>query len=120
MRYFMPLNIFQVRGIYCCLAMHDNFNKQEFIKNIFCYSARDITHANMLVIWGYVSPKLAGLLQSYYAYLSHKKYIIQVNTCEGLSGAHQILGTNKNILCSDLNIINIKKIIKEARLCLRA
>lgn len=106
-------------GVVCCQKMHKNLN-QSFSHHFFCYDARNIYDANMLILWGYIPPKLQELLDQYYSYLPTDKFIIHIATCNRFGDQSQVLKTHLRLSCESWEAIDLKHIIKEARQCLRA
>ena len=112
----MPINIFNIHGVCCCLRMSSNINNKYFIKHFFCYAAQHIQEANMLIIWGFIPPKLARLLSNYYIYLPKKSFFyILILATKGLKITPLlilllILMLNSLVTCSMK--MQVKNIIK--------
>jgi hypothetical protein len=118
LRKLTPINIFNIPGVSCCINMQNNINNNIFIKHFFCYDSRNIYDANMLIIWGYISPKLARLLPEYYNFMPQKRFILHINSCDHITNAS--FNFNTQLECGVFDQANIRRIIKEARQCLQA
>jgi hypothetical protein len=106
--------------------MAHNIKNNYFIKNFFCYTSPHIYEANMLIVWGYISPKLARLLSDYYILLPKNIFILHINICDKFldNYNYQALNIpfnfNAKITCMNLDKAHVRGILKEARQCLQA
>ena len=78
----------------------------------------------MLILWGYISPKLARLTSQYYTYLPKKSFIIHINTCDQGPQNQQVFippfNINSKLACGIFDQAHVGRILKEARQCLQA
>lgn len=115
----MPLNLYEIVGTLCCLPMHNQCSKNSLVNHHFCYNARSLFEANMLVIWGGISVKLATRLAIYYSYLPAKHAILHVRGCH--QDSHLTALPNIRIIdkCA-FNKEEERQVLREARQCLTA
>lgn len=115
---FVPLNLYEIVGTLCCLQMHNEYSKNSMVKHFFCYNARSIFDANVLVIWGGISPKLLKYLHNYCAYLPEKHAIFHIKGCHQ-SPLEAFPNSRVFEQCS-LSKEEEKNALREARQCLIA
>ncbi|MCA9508149.1 MAG: hypothetical protein KC505_07005 [Myxococcales bacterium] len=123
---FIPLNIYQILGTTCCTRMAKNFAHKNFSRHYLCYDTASILEANMLILWGSISKKLALKINDYLPLLPEKNFILHMSGCKKRINNEitfsdlSIIKTNKVIQQCQINNAEIKNIILEAKKCLRA
>lgn len=115
----VPLNLFEIVGTLCCLQMHNECGQNNLVKHFFCYNARSLFEANVLVIWGGVSAKLAIHIDTYCSYLPEKHVIFHIKGCHQESLLKAIPNIRVINKCS-LTKEDERNALREAKQCLIA
>lgn len=116
---FKPLNLYEIVGTLCCLPMHNECSQNNLVNHFFCYNARSLFEANMVLIWGGISEKLATRLSTYCSYLPTKHAIFHIKGCHQES----LLTTIPTIRIIDKCSLTKEEacnVLREARQCLTA
>jgi hypothetical protein len=117
--WLMPLNLFEIVGNLCCLKMHNECSKNQLVKHLFCYNARSLFEANMLIIWGSLSPKLVAHIYTYISFLPLRHVVLHIKGCNTespLKDMSRILIIETCSLTKEAG----RNAIREARRCLTA
>lgn len=80
-RRLIPINIYEIPGTMCCLEMHNNYNENSQTHQLFCYDAKTIFEANVLIIWGGISRKLREQIISFLSFLPEKHALLHIAGC---------------------------------------
>lgn len=122
-----PLNFYQVHGTLCCHHMLRSMEKMAFTNHFLCYEAKTIYEANVLLIWGSISLKLAGLLINVIENMANQRSLIHMKGCDlrihnslAFSFLDEILPINSIFFECQLSDSDYRAITNEARRCLRA
>ncbi len=132
MRYLLPLrswplNFFQIYGVVCCQNMLLEFEKLRFMEFLLCYEAKSVYEANVFVVWGSVSQKLADLVADQIEEMNTIKCLLHMRGCDNRidnaiasSSLSSILPVSSVFSECRMNKSDYQKLIIEARKCLRA
>lgn len=122
-----PLNLFHVHGTFCCVNLQRSFESNFFMDALLCYEAQSIYEANVLLIWGSISTRLAESVCEYVDLMPKNKFLIHLRGCDArIDSDHSraslanILPINAVLSSCELGMAEYKNLINEARRCLRA
>jgi hypothetical protein len=122
-----PLTFFHIHGTMCCSKMLFEYKVKPFTDSLFCYEAKSIKEANTLVIWGSLSSKLIILLQEQMETMAKGRFVIhmrggehRVNNEYSSSSLASFLSINTECLRCAPSKLEYRKLIDEARQCLKA
>jgi NADH:ubiquinone oxidoreductase subunit B-like Fe-S oxidoreductase len=125
--FLLPLNFYQVHGTMCCPNMLRDYENMTLTHHFFCYEAKAIYEANVLLIWGSLSLKLIELLTNVLDNMPYPRSVIHMSGCDlrinnsfALSSLKDILPINSIFPQCRLDTKDYRRIINEARQCLRA
>lgn len=118
-----PINLFEAHGSICCEQMLHSY--EDFKAGPF-YQAKSITEANLVVLWGSFSRKLAKMLNEPLEQ-GVKKYVLHMQGCErrvnnqfSFASLNELLPVNRTIAHCGLSFEELKALNKEVWFCLRA
>lgn len=121
-----PLNVFQLHGTLCCENMYRAYQSKNIILGHFCYEATSINEANILVIWGSLSTRLATLVIHHIEHMMKNRYVLHIRGCdkridneEASASIAGVLPVDTVISSCALENNDIKALLEEARRCLR-
>lgn len=124
---FIPLNIFHIQANSCCDVMFSEYYHNNFNKYFLCYDACSIFESNMLIIWGSLSYKLINNTNHMIKYMPKQHFILHIKGCNKRLNHRLLISSLESFLPIDLVVSDchlqpttIKKIIIEARQCLKA
>lgn len=116
-----PLNLFQAHGSFCCTNMFEASQKPFGS----CFLAKSISEANLVVLWGSFSKKLAQTIAE--PLRGSKKFVLHIQGCEkrvsnkfSFSAIDELLPTHKVVCHCSLSKEEFEFILKEVRQCLKA
>lgn len=122
MQWLKPINLFEAHGHLCCEEMQ--FFEKYFANQTLI--AKSMAEANMVILWGSFTKKLALSLKDSIA-LGNKKFVLHIKGCEKridnqycFSDISELLPINKTVSSCKLSMPEVKQLLKEARECLRA
>jgi hypothetical protein len=104
--------------------MDKEYNRKHFVINSLCYDAKSISEANVLVLWGSISKKLAEMMYEHVEVMSKNRFIIHIRGCnrrvENKYSSSSLVSTLPiNAVHSDciLSKRDYRRLINEARQC---
>lgn len=122
-----PLNVAQIHGTMCCHQMQKTYRAHAFLDGFFRYQARSIHEANVLVVWGSLSKKLALLVQKQAELMIKNHCLIHIRGCDrridneySSSSLSNVLTFNTVFSNCKLDLADYEQLVREARRCLRA
>lgn len=118
-----PLIIFSARGVLCCENMHDTVSANNFFRSFFCYEARSIKEANVLILWGGFSSKLLDVTADHQSSMVKNSYVIHIRGCAYAPNHPDLVDkitVHKTINECGSKTIDFRALFREVRTCLRA
>lgn len=102
--------------------MHATYQSLPFNKNFFCYEALSPKEANVLLLWGSFTQKLADVAGDIAQTMMTNRYVIHMKGCQSFNNEAFFLNmsVDKTILDCAQEKLQCRTIITEARQCLRA
>ena len=125
--WMQPLDFFYIHGTMCCDTMINEYTARHFVHYALCYDARSITAANVVVLWGSFSKKLCAVISEELEIMNKKdRSILHIRGCrkrvENDFSSSALASLPLNVVHSScmLQKSDYRKLIREARQCLRA
>jgi hypothetical protein len=120
-----PLSFYQIHGTMCCHRMRMSYDERIIIKG--SYEARTLSEANVLLVWGSLTQKLARLIGEQIDAMVSNHFIVHIRGCDHRvdnqatsSSLIALLPINSVVSSCTFDQNQIKVLKAEIRQCLRA
>lgn len=122
-----PLNIFCMHGAFCCENLFELYQDMPLVKNLYSYKANSAQEANIIILLGSFTNKLAYEILDQIKQPDKKRFILHIRGCRNRldnqftsSRLNHILPINSVLSQCQISKDYYKQFSTEAYQCLRA